>query len=135
MKIIYEFSDEEIVKVHDLYKQAWWSKNRTLIDTISCIRGSQICIGIFDDNEALIGFARVLSDFIYKALIFDVIVAPNEQGKGVGKKLIEQLKSHNKLSQVKHFELYCLPEMEGFYRSLGFSAEVGGIRLLRCENA
>jgi len=36
-----------------------------------------------------------------------------------------------RLSRVKHFELYCLPELEPFYESFGFSTEAGGVRLMR----
>ena len=36
-----------------------------------------------------------------------------------------------RLSRVKHFELYCLPELEPYYAAFGFSTDVGGIRLMR----
>ncbi|MBQ4837098.1 GNAT family N-acetyltransferase [Pseudoalteromonas luteoviolacea] len=110
-------------------------KTRTLADTIDCVSGSQVCVGIVGDQGELVGFARVLSDFIYKAVIFDVIAAPEERGNGLGIKLMELIKHHPKLSKIRHFELYCLPDMEPFYEKLGFTSEVGGIRLLRCENA
>jgi hypothetical protein len=44
------------------------------------------------------------------------------------------VKNHDKLVKVKHFELYCLPELEIFYKNLGFSTDVGGIKLMRCSN-
>ncbi|WP_417714868.1 GNAT family N-acetyltransferase [Pseudoalteromonas obscura] len=62
-----------------------------------------MCVGIVGE---LVGFARVLSDFIYKAVIFDVIVAPDERGKGLGITLMELIKHHPKLNKVLHFELY-----------------------------
>ncbi len=132
MPIIYTFSDDHIKQVHQLYKEVWWAKDRSLEDTINCVRGSQICIGILDEDNNLIGFTRIISDFIYKAIIFDVIVSATNQGHGLGQQLMELVKSHHKLQKVKHFELYCLPEMEAFYSSFGFSAEVGGIKLMRC---
>lgn len=135
MKNIYEFSEQQIKQVHGLYKQVWWAKQRTLDETVACVRGSQVCIGVIDEAEQLIGFVRVLSDFIYKAVIFDVIVAPEQRGSGLGKRLIKLVQEHHRLCNVKHFELYCLPEMESFYESMGFSADVGGIRLLRYQNS
>jgi len=45
------------------------------------------------------------------------------------------IKTHEKLKKVKHFELYCLPEMEAYYSSFGFSTDVGGIKLMRCAKA
>jgi len=35
------------------------------------------------------------------------------------------------LRQVRHVELACLPERETFYERLGFTTDVGGIRLMR----
>jgi len=135
MTIIYNFSENEIKQVHQLYQEVWWGKERSLEDTIDCVQGSQVCIGILDENKKLVGFTRVISDFIYKAIIFDVIVSASYQGKGLGHKLMEIVKSHPKLQNIKHFELYCLPEMEAFYSRYGFSTEVGGIKLMRCNNA
>ena len=58
------------------------TNKRTLEDTKLCINGSQICIGIIDENDNLFGFARILTDFIYKALIFDIIIS-NEKSIAV----------------------------------------------------
>jgi len=135
MTIIYKFSDEHIKQLHQLYKEVWWAKDRSLDDTTNCVRGSQICIGILDNDDKLIGFTRVISDFIYKAIIFDVIVNDDHRGNGLGQKLMSLVNSHEKLQKVKHFELYCLPEMESFYANFGFSTEVGGIKLMRSTNA
>ena len=134
MKVIYQFSEEQIKQVHQLYKEAWWAKERSLEDTIDCVEGSQVCIGIIDEKNELIAFSRILSDFIYKAIIFDVIVCKSQRGNGIGQKMMALIKSHERLKKVKHFELYCLPEMQSFYSSFAFSNEVGGIKLMRCVN-
>lgn len=135
MTIIYSFSDNHIKQLYQLYKDVGWGKERSIEGTKNCVQDSQICIGILDKENNLIGFTRILSDFIYKAFIFDVIVSAEHRGNGLGQKLIELVKSHEKLKKVKHFELYCLPEMEAFYSSIGFSTDVGGIKLMRCTNA
>lgn len=132
MNVIYQFSDQQIKQVHQLYKTVWWAKDRSLEDTTACVKGSQICIALLDDNNQLIAFTRIISDFIYKAIIFDVIVDENQRGNGIGQTLMGLIKDHEQLKKVKHFELYCLPEMEAFYSSFGFSTEVGGIKLMRC---
>lgn len=134
MQIIDKFTDQHIRQVHQLFQQVWWANERTLEDTVTCVQGSQVCIGILDDDDQLIGFARVISDFIYKAIIFDVIVSNRHRSSGLGQKLMQLAKNHDKLQKVTHFELYCLPELEAFYTSLGFSTEVGGIKLMRCIN-
>ncbi|MGF1681581.1 GNAT family N-acetyltransferase [Photobacterium makurazakiensis] len=135
MKIIYDFSHEQITQVHGLYKQAWWAKDRTLEETRACVHGSQVCIGVLDETDQLVGFVRVLSDLVFKAIIFDVIVCSTHRGTGLGKELMQLVKTHDKLKKVKHFELYCLPSMEDYYNSFGFSTEVGGVRLMRRSGA
>ena len=135
MEIIYELSIKQISQIHSLYQREWWTNQRTLEDTASCINGSQICIAIIDDDENVIGFSRVLTDYIFKALIFDVIVDSNFREKGIGNRLIHAIKSHPQLKNVKAFELYCLPEVEPFYSRHGFSTDLGGISLMRLSHA
>jgi predicted GNAT family N-acyltransferase len=134
MTIIYNFSDKHIKQLYQLYQDVGWGSERSLEGTNDCVQNAQICIGILDNNYNLIGFTRILSDFIYKAFIFDVIVSTEHRGSGLGQKLMELAKNHEKLKKVKHFELYCLPEMEAFYSSIGFSTDVGGIKLMRYTN-
>lgn len=134
MKVVDNFTVQQIEQVHQLYKTVWWAKDRTFEETQLCVRGSQVCLGIVNDQNQLIGFTRVISDFIYKAIIFDVIVSEAYRGKGIGQKLIQLVKNHQQLKTVKHFELYCVEEMEPFYERFDFSTEVGGIKLMRCIN-
>ncbi len=134
MKIIHKFTENHIKQLHELYKNEWWTKERTLEETEKCINGSQLCIGLIDEENNLIGFVRVITDFIFKALIFDLITNKNNRNKGIGKILMQQILKHKKLKEVKHFELYCLPELENLYNQFGFSTEVNGIKLLRRKN-
>jgi len=134
MIAIYRFTEDHLAQLHALYQQEWWTKDRSLEETKSCVAGSQICIGLTTQNDELIGFARVLTDFTFKALIFDVIVRNDHRKTGLGDKLLSLIKSHQKLGNVKHFELYCLPEMFDFYAKHGFTPEIGEIRLMRHIN-
>lgn len=134
MNIIHELSEKHIAQLHTLYQDEWWTRGRSLEDTTRCVLGSQICIGLTSANDDLIGFVRVLIDYIFKALIFDVIVAQSERGKGFGNELLRLVKNHDQLKSVRHFELYCIPEMFMFYEKYGFSTNVGEIKLMRFTN-
>lgn len=131
MDIIYSLNEKHLHQLFDLYQQEWWTKGRSLQETQRCVAGSQICIGLVDDQNDLIGFARVLTDYVFKALILDVFVRRNERGNGLGDKLITLIKGHKQLQDVKHFELYCLPDMNDFYTRHGFSSDIGEVRLMR----
>lgn len=98
------------------------------------VAGSQINIGILDAKNVLVAYARVLTDFTFKAIIFDVLVSESHRDKGLGKQIMQTIKNHEMLTQVKSHELYCLPEMFAFYQSLGFSTDVAGVQLMRCAN-
>ena len=135
MDAIYDLTEAHIHQLHELYQHAWWAKGRTLSETQRCVSGSQLCIGFLDQNKNLVAFARVLTDYTFKAMIFDVIVAQPHRKGGLGKRLIELIQSHAELAMVKHFELYCLSELMPWYESLGFSGDVGDIKLMRCARS
>jgi GNAT superfamily N-acetyltransferase len=135
LTVLDELSERHIRQLHGLYQGEWWSRDRTLEEARSCVGESQLCIALVDAGDNLVGFARVLSDFTFKAFIFDVIVAPGMRGAGLGDRLMQLVTGHDKLRQVRHMELYCLPEMMPFYERHGFSGEPGPIKLMRRDNA
>lgn len=130
-KLAERLTSKQIHQLHQLYQKEWWTDKRTLHETKAVVKGSQIVIGVLDINENLVGFCRVLTDYIFKALIFDVIVDDKYRGQGIGDKMIQAVKQHPKLISVKHFELYCLPEMVPFYQRHYFSEEVAGTQMMR----
>jgi len=135
MNVIYSLSEDHIAQLHTLYQQEWWTKGRSAEDTKKCVLGSQICIGIVSETDELVGFARVITDYVFKAFVFDVIVRHDARGLGLGNKLLSLITTHQQLESVRHFELYCLPEMMAFYTKHGFVSEVGEIQLMRLSNA
>lgn len=135
MQVVYALSDKHLVQLHQLYQQEWWSEQRSLDDTRNGIAGSQLCMGLVTPQDELVGFARVLTDYTYKAFIFDLIVRKDLRGQGLGKQLLTLIQTHDKLRRVNHFELYCLPEMAAFYAAQGFTTELGGLQLMRYSNA
>jgi predicted GNAT family N-acyltransferase len=132
---VHVLDDAQIGQLHALYQNEWWTKGRSLDATRLCVKGSQVCIGLVDGEGKLAAFARVITDFTFKALIFDVIVAKAARGTGLGKRLFDEITRHERLRQVRHFELYCLPELFAFYRRHGFCENVGEVRLMRRVNA
>ena len=131
MNIIDTLNEKQIKQLQQLYQLEWWTKGRSLEETRKCLKGSQISFGLVDKDDDLIGFARVITDFVFKAFIFDVIVRQDYRKSGLGKKLLSLIQEHPKLSDVRHFELYCLPELAGYYEQLGFTTDIGGIVLMR----
>jgi len=133
MEVIYKLTENHIKDLHNLYCNEWWTDSRTLAQTKNCVAGSQICIGLIK-NDTLIGFVRVITDFTFKALIFDLIIKKEYRSKKLGHKLMNLVKNHDQLKNVVHFELYCLPELKEFYNQFNFTDNIGNIELIRCNN-
>ena len=130
-RFVHDLGEHHIGQLHSLYQGEWWSNGRSLDDTRRCVQGSQLCIAIVDAQDRIIAFARVVTDFVFKAFVFDVIVAAEHRGQALGDAVIEHLLQHEKLRNVRHIELYCLPEMFPYYRRHGFTDAVGTVRLMR----
>ena len=130
--IIHELNAEQIHQLHALFQNEWWSKGRSLEDMQTMLAHSDFVFGICElESQELIGFARVLSDQVFKAFIFDVIVHPEFRAKGIGKLLMKTILEHPVISFVQHIELYCRPELIPFYQQWGFTNELEGIALMR----
>ena len=130
MQLVHHLSDSHICQLHQLYQNEWWSRGRALEDTIKCVQGSSL-IFAFIEQDQLVAFARVLTDGVFKAFLFDVIIAPGKRGQGVGQSILNAVKSDARLAAVKHLELYCREDLIPYYRELGFSTDVGPIHLMR----
>ena len=133
MRIVHQLDEARIAQLHAFFAREWWTAGRSLDETRRCVEGSQVRIGLLDDADDLVGFVRVITDYTFKALVFDVIVADAHRGKGLGDRLVELVLEHPDLARVRHFELYCLPGVAPLYERHGFSTEVGGVRLMRRE--
>ncbi|MGQ4650254.1 GNAT family N-acetyltransferase [Lyngbya aestuarii] len=129
-RIISELTEQQVCELTQLYKNEFWSQNRSKQDVTKMLATSDIVIGLAGKGAELIGFARVLTDFVYRAFIFDVIVKPTHRKQALGKKLLDLIVTHPQLQAVEYLGLYCLPEMVSFYENWGFTTELGGLQLM-----
>ncbi len=68
-------------------------------------------------DQELIGAGRAITDGVRYAAIFDVVVLPEYQNKGVGKKIMAYLIAH---SGAENVLLHSVPGRESYYSKLGF---------------
>lgn len=121
LTLIHQLTPAQVEQLHQLYSQEWWSKDRALADVPTLLSNSDLLFGLWnEETQQLAGFCRVLTDWVYRAIVFDVIVAADYRGQGLGAKLIEHVTTHPRLTQVECIQLFCTPEMRPFYEKYGF---------------
>lgn len=109
----------DLVQLQDLFKQAaFWAKDRNMEDMAIAIANSNPTITVWD-GDRLIGFARATSDGVYRATIWDVVIHPDYQGAGLGRKLVETVISHPLVNRVERIYLMTTHQQR-FYERIGF---------------
>ena len=83
-----------------------------------------------NDTNLLIGLARAISDDANIAYIQDILVHPDHQNQGIGKRLIQSI-----LERYSHVRQKILltddrPEQISFYHSLGFKYALTPLQIL-----
>ena len=123
--ITQDLTNNQIQELHKLFQQMWWTKERTREEITTMLENS-MSFGLIERNtQRLVGYARVLTDEIKYAFIFDVMTVGHHRGKGLGKMLMDAIINHPRLKNVKNFELTCAPDMVTFYEKFGFSDNYG----------
>ena len=112
-------SDFDPQQLLALFEQTDWARGRSLNDTKRMLAETDLLISAWDGSQ-LVGFGRVLTDYVYRASIWDVIINVNYQDRDIGKGLVQRILTHATLAQVELFWL-CTRRHQGFYASLGFS--------------
>ncbi|ERT09970.1 acetyltransferase family protein [Lyngbya aestuarii BL J] len=132
IEFISQLNQSQVQDLVRLYQSTWWGQGRTTEDVNKMLQHSDLIIGInHPDHQKLIGFARVLTDYVYRAVIWDVIVDSTYQKQGLGQTLIQSLLDHPQLQSIEAFLLVCLPETIPFYEKLGFTSDVGELKLMK----
>jgi GNAT superfamily N-acetyltransferase len=126
-----QLSDAQVLELHQLYEEEWWTKGRAMEDIRRMLRCCDVIVAFAEPDGRLAAFARVLTDYVYKALVYDVIVARPHRRTGLGRALMEAIVNHPKLRAVPHIELYCLPELVPFYQRWGFTTDLGHLKFMR----
>lgn len=88
---------------------------------------SHTTVFVWHDTQ-LIGFGRAISDGVYQAAVYDVAVAPEYQGQGIGSTIVQHI-----LRNVPNCNviLYASPGKEHFYSTLGFRWMKTGMALFQ----
>ncbi len=101
-----------------LSNESYWAKGRSE-KTIKESINNSLCFGVYDKNNNMIGFARVVSDFAVFAWILDLFILSEHRCKGLSKKLMEHIMDNPKLQNLQRWGL-CTDDAHGLYSKYGF---------------
>lgn len=104
--------------LRSLYETYGWWADRGEEEIRRAVAGTDETIGLQDDDE-LVASARVLTDYAYYGMIFDVIVRADRRGEGFGRDLMAAVVAHPPLSGIP-LTLLAREGLVEFYESCGF---------------
>ena len=99
-------------------KSAFWAVDRQIEDLKIALDRSEPVVSVWD-NDKLVGFARAVSDGMYRATIFDVVIDCDYQQLSLGRRLVETVLAHPCMQRVERIYL-TTTHHQGFYERLGF---------------
>ena len=102
-----------------LNKHAFWAQNRSQANLRRMLAGSAVVVTLWR-GKRLVGFGRASSDGIYRAVLWDIVVAGDLQGRGLGRQVLEALLNSPYLGNVERLYLMTT-NSAGFYHQLGFN--------------
>ncbi|NET30490.1 MAG: GNAT family N-acetyltransferase [Cyanothece sp. SIO1E1] len=126
----YDYSQIDLHELQVLFQaSAFWAREREVKDLEIAIANSNPVVTVWD-GDRLIGFARANSDGIYRATIWDVIIHPDYQGAGLGRKLVQTVLSHPHVSRVERVYLMTTYQ-QSFYERIGFQQNASTTMVLQ----
>lgn len=103
-----------------LFEQTHWANGRSLEAIDAMLRHTFAHLTVWQ-NDQLVGFARVLTDNVYRALIDDVVVDKELRGQGIGSQMMRRI--IERFGHIEELMLGCREEVVPFYERLGFKIE------------
>ncbi len=133
MQIVYDTrKDLPCEGLHDLFKAVGWSDGivtQAMLENFNLpFLNSTIVISAWVDDK-LVGCVRVLSDRIFRSIIYDLAVMPELQNHGIGKELVRRCMEYFPDSEW-------LVETEtatGFYEKIGFKINKDAFLSIPCK--
>jgi ribosomal protein S18 acetylase RimI-like enzyme len=99
---------------------SFWAGGRSQRELSRMLAGSQAVVSAWQGSR-LVGFGRATSDGVFRAVLWDVVVAGEHQGRGLGRRIVEALLQEPVLQGVERVYLMTT-NSSGFYEQLGFTA-------------
>jgi len=104
-------------RMKEIYHSVGWKKHNE--EKIKKIFTLSNVVTIAYDKDKIVGFGRAMSDGVFNAAIYDVVIEDTYQYKGIGQQIIGDLLVQ--LKDISCVHLVATTGNEEFYRKVGFS--------------
>ncbi|NNL42277.1 MAG: GNAT family N-acetyltransferase [Desulfobacterales bacterium] len=133
MKIEYTEELPTAAEYKDLFDTTGWNQGyrASTDDLCKALRLSWYILCAYDSGR-LVGFGRVVSDGVLYAMIYDLIVTPSHQGKGIGSKILHRIIDRCQEACIREVQLFSATGRSEFYQKRGFEVrapDAPGMRL------
>ena len=108
---------------------AFWAKNRSINQIKQLLSNSTVVVSVWSEGK-MIGFGRATSDYVFRAVLWDIIVADELQRKGIGKIIVDTLLNSKPIAKVEKVYLMTTNSSQ-FYSQFGFQIPPKQSLLLR----
>jgi N-acetylglutamate synthase-like GNAT family acetyltransferase len=118
---VFVTDDVEALDIHQLralQQETSWARDRSLLDLQRAVAASDLVVTVWLGGT-LVGCARVLTDFVYRAVLCDVVVHSRYRNQGIGRTLVDAVTGHPRLARVRKFTLLTTTA-RSFYEHLGW---------------
>ncbi|MXR20578.1 GNAT family N-acetyltransferase [Halobacterium bonnevillei] len=110
-----------------LYREYDWWSDREPDSVRRALRNTDETVLLRDEETGdPVASARVLTDYVYYAMVYDVIVAQDRRGDGLGTELMAAIRDHPRLQDVAP-SLLAREGLVSFYESCGFEVRDGAV--------
>jgi N-acetylglutamate synthase-like GNAT family acetyltransferase len=109
--------DRQVVHRY-LSQESYWALNIPS-EIVERSLDHSLCFGVFDPDQRMVGFARVVSDYATFANLMDVFILPANRGAGLSKWLLSCILSHPDLQGLRSWTLKTR-DAHGLYSQFGF---------------
>lgn len=120
----------DLYELEELCDSVGWAR-RPLRKVRKALENSYLVASAWELRGAkttMIGFARATSDHAFNATIWDVVIHPSFQNKGLGKTFMKYMIKKLRSDDISNVTLFADPQVVDFYRRLGFVLDPEGIK-------
>lgn len=107
----------DVALIHEFLRTSYWAKDIPREVVERSIEHS-LCFGAHRGGKQ-IGFARMVTDYATFGYLADVLVVPEERGRGVSKAMLTAIRAHPDLQGLRRW-LLATRDAHGLYAQFGF---------------